>query len=119
LGQAKREHGVRLEAEKRGIGVVVDGAVSPCGEVGGIPEVIPMAVGEEEGIGLDLFFLQEVEEAFGGIDGESVAVQVNKVSVGGGEAAAVAPRFSHGSSFLRPFVTVYDYVSVTRKRESR
>ena len=118
MGQAKREHGVRLEAEKRGIGVVVDGAVGPCGEVGGIPEVIPMAVGEEEGIGLDLFFLQEVEEAFGGIDGESVAVQVNKVSVGGGETAAVAQGHGHKSSFIRPLATVYDFISVIRKRES-
>jgi len=95
LGKAKRKHRVRLEAEKRGIGVVVDGATGPVGEVSGIPDVIPVTVGEEEGVGLELFLLQEVEKPLGGIDGESVAVEVDEVGVGGGEAAAIAQGFGH------------------------
>jgi hypothetical protein len=39
-----------------------------------------------------------------------VAVEVDEVGVGGGEAAAVAQGFKHESSFLRPFVYVYDFV---------
>jgi len=84
LGQAAGEHGVRLKAEKCGIGVVVDGAAGPCGEVGGIPDVIPVAVGKEKGVWLELFFLQEVEKPLGGIDGQTVAVEIDNVGVGGG-----------------------------------
>ena len=47
------EHGIRFKAEKSGFGMVVDRATSPFGEVGGIPDVIPVAVGEKEGVGLD------------------------------------------------------------------
>ena len=84
MGQAEGEHGVRLKAEKRGIGVVVDGATGPVGEVGGIPDVIPVTVGKEKGVWLDFFLFEEVEEALGGIDGEAVAVEVDDVGVGGG-----------------------------------
>ncbi len=84
MGQAEGEHGVRLKAEKRGIGVVVDGATGPVGEVGGIPDVIPVTVGKEKGVWLEPFFLQEVEKPLGGIDGQTVAVEVDDVGVGGG-----------------------------------
>jgi len=47
------EHGIRLETEKSGVGMVVDRATSPFGEVGGIPDVVPVAVGEKEGSGFD------------------------------------------------------------------
>jgi len=33
--------------------MVVDGATGPFSEVGGIPDVVPVAVGEKEGVGLD------------------------------------------------------------------
>jgi hypothetical protein len=33
--------------------MVVGRATSPFGEVGGIPDVVPVAVGEKEGVGLD------------------------------------------------------------------
>ena len=42
------EHGIRFKAEKCGFGMVVDRATSPFGEVGGIPDVIPVAMGEKE-----------------------------------------------------------------------
>ena len=89
MGEAEGEHGVGLEAEEGGVGVVVDGATGPLGEVRGIPNVVPVSVGKEEGVRLELFFLQKVEEAFGGVDGQTVAVEVEKVGVGGGEAARV------------------------------
>ena len=98
MGEAEGEHGVGLEAEEGGVGMVVDGATGPFGEVGGIPDVIPVAVGEEEGVRLELFFLQKIEEALGGIDGEAVAVEVEKVGVGGGEAARIGQRFRHRNS---------------------
>jgi hypothetical protein len=47
------EHGIRLEAEKSGVGMVVGRATSPFGEVGGIPDVIPVAMGEKERVGFD------------------------------------------------------------------
>jgi hypothetical protein len=90
LGEAEGEHGVGLEAEGGGIGVVVDGAAGPVGEVGGVPDMVPVAVGEEKGVGLDFFLFEKIEEAFGGVDGEAVAGEVEEVGVGGGEAAAVA-----------------------------
>jgi hypothetical protein len=52
--------------------------------------MVPVAVGEEKGVGLDFFLFEKVEEAFGGVDGEAVAGEVEEVGVGGGEAAAVA-----------------------------
>ncbi len=95
LGKAKGEHGVGLEAEEGGIGVVVDGALSPIGDVGGVPDMVPVAVSQEERLGFDFFLFQEVEKAFRGIDGEKVASEVMEVGVGGGEAACEGERFVH------------------------
>jgi len=53
--EAEGEHGVRLEAEKGGVGMIVDGALCPLGEVSGVPDVVPVAVSEEESVGLELF----------------------------------------------------------------
>lgn len=47
------EHGIRFNAEKSGVGMVVDRATGPFSQVGGIPDVVPVAVGEKEGVGLD------------------------------------------------------------------
>ena len=46
MGEAEGEHGVGLEAEEGGVGVVVDGATGPVGEVRSIPDVVPVSVGE-------------------------------------------------------------------------
>ena len=53
--EAEGEHGVRLEAEKGGVGMIVDGAFGPLSEVGGVPDVVPMAVSEKKGVGPELF----------------------------------------------------------------
>ena len=98
MGQAERKHGVRLEAQKGGVGVIVDGAAGPGGEIGGIPDVIPVAVGKEKGVWLEFFFLQEVEKTLGGIDGESVAAEIDEVGVGGGKTASIGQRFRHRNS---------------------
>ena len=95
LGKAKGEHGVGLKAEEGGIGVVVDGALSPIGDVGGVPDMIPVAVSQEERVGFDFFLFQEVEKAFGGIDGKEVAIEVVDVGVGSGEAACEGEGFVH------------------------
>ena len=95
LGKAKGEHGVGLKAEEGGIGVVVDGALSPIGDIGGVPDMIPVAVSQEERVGFDFFLFQEVEKAFGGIDGEEVAIEVVDVGVGSGEAACEGEGFVH------------------------
>jgi len=55
--------------------MVVDGAAGPVGEVGGVPEVVPVAVGEEEGVGLEFFLFEEIEKTLGGIDRKEVLVQ--------------------------------------------
>ena len=89
LGKAEGEHGVGLKAEEGGIGVVVDGALSPIGDVGGVPDMVPVAVSQEERVGFDFFLFEEVEKAFGGIDGKEVAIEVVDVGVGSGEAACV------------------------------
>jgi len=95
LGKAKGEHGVGLKAEEGGIGVVVDGALSPIGDVGGVPDMIPVAVSQEQRVGFDFFLFQEVEKAFGGIDGKEVAIEVVDVGVGSGEAACEGEGFVH------------------------
>lgn len=51
LGKSESEHGVGVEAEKGGLGMVVDGASGPLGEGGGVPDMIPVAMGEKEGVG--------------------------------------------------------------------
>jgi len=53
--EAEGKHGVRLEAEKGGVGMIVDGALGPLGEVSGVPDVVPVAVSEKESVGLELF----------------------------------------------------------------
>ena len=95
LGKAEGEHGVGLKAEEGGIGVVVDGALSPIGDVGGVPDMIPVAVSQEQRVGFDFFLFQEVEKAFGGIDGKEVAIEVVDVGVGSGEAACEGEGFVH------------------------
>ena len=95
LGKAEGEHGVGLKAEEGGIGVVVDGALSPIGDVGGVPDMIPVAVSQEERVGFDFFLFQEVEKAFGGIDGKEVAIEVVDVGVGSGEVACEGEGFVH------------------------
>ena len=45
--------------------MVVDRAAGPVGEVGGVPEVVPVAVGEEEGVGLEFFFLRKSRKPSG------------------------------------------------------
>ena len=95
LGKAKGEHRVGLKAEEGGIGVVVDGALSPIGDVGGVPDMVPVAVSQEERVGFDFFLFEEVEKAFGGIDGKEVAIEVVDVGVGSGEAACEGEGFVH------------------------
>ena len=95
LGESKGEHRVGLKTEEGGVGVVVDGALSPIGDIGGVPDMIPVAVSQEEKVGFDFFLFQEVEKAFGGIDGEEVAIEVVDVGVGSGEAACEGERFVH------------------------
>jgi hypothetical protein len=95
LGKAKGEHGVGLKAEEGGIGVVVDGALSPIGDIGGVPDMVPVAVSQEERVGFYFFLFQEVEKAFGGIDGKEVAIEVVDVGVGSGEAACEGEGFVH------------------------
>jgi hypothetical protein len=84
-----------LKAEEGGIGVVVDGALSPIGDIGGVPDMVPVAVSQEERVGFDFFLFQEVEKAFGGIDGKEVAIEVVDVGVGSGEAACEGEGFVH------------------------
>ena len=89
LGQAKGEHGIGLKAKKGAVWVIIDRTTSPVGEVRGIPHMVPVTVGEQKGVRLDLFFLEEIEEAFRGIDGKTVTAEVDKVGIGGGESAAI------------------------------
>jgi len=113
LGQAEGEHGIGFETEKSGVGMIINGTTGPVGEVGGVPDMVPMAVGEEEGVGFDFFLFQKIEKTFGGIDGEAMTVEVDEVGVGGGEAARVGQGFRHCSSFIKRFVCIYDYVCET------
>jgi hypothetical protein len=84
-----------LKAEEGGIGVVVDGALCPVGDVSGIPDMVPVAVRQEEGVRFYFFLFEEVEKAFRGIDGEEVAIEVVDVGVGSGEAACEGEGFVH------------------------
>ena len=87
LGQSEGKHGIRLEAEKRGFGMVVNVASGPVGQSGGIPDMVPVSVGQEKGIGLELFPLEKIEKAFRGVNGQKVATEIKEVSVGGSKAA--------------------------------
>jgi len=93
--KTKREHGVGVEAEKGGIGMIVDRASGPLRDGCGVPDMIPVAVGKKEGVGLEFFCFKEIEKALGGIDGKEMAVEVEKVCVGGGEATCISQRFFH------------------------
>ena len=46
-------------------------------------------------MGFYFFLFQEVEKAFGGIDGKEVAIEVVDVGVGSGEAACEGEGFVH------------------------
>jgi len=96
--KTKREHRVGVEAEKGGIGMVVDGARGPLRDICGVPDMIPVAVGKKEGVRLEFFCFKEIEKAFGRIDGKEMVAEVEKVGVGSGEAACISQRFFHGLS---------------------
>ena len=110
MGQAEGQHGIGLLAEKSSIGMIVDGATGPVGKISGVPDVVPVTVGKEEGVRSNFFLFQKVEETFRGIDSQEVAAKVNEVGVGGGESAAIDQGFRHGDPLLNRFVDVYDYV---------
>ena len=76
--------------------MVVDGASGPLRDSCGIPDMIPMAVGDKEGVGFEFFCFKEIEKALGCIDGKEMTVKVEKVGVGGGEATRISQRFFHG-----------------------
>ena len=76
--------------------MVVDGASGPLRDICGVPDMIPVAVGEKEGVRLEFFCFKEVEKAFGGVDGEEMAIEVDQVGVGRGEATRISQRFFHG-----------------------
>ena len=101
LGQAEGEHGVGLQAKKGGVGMVVHGTTSPLREIGGVPDVIPMAVGKKKRIGFEVFLFQKVKEALWCVDGETVAAEIDQVGIGGGEAAGVGQRLKHGNSSFK------------------
>jgi hypothetical protein len=118
LWETKSEHGIGFQTQEGGVRMVVDGATSPVGEIGGVPDVVPVTVGKEEGIRFELFLFQKVEKTFGCVDGETVAAKIDQVGVSGGQATGVGRRFRHRSSFLKRFAYVYDYVYETVKRLS-
>jgi len=87
LGETESEHGVGFETEKGGIRMIIDGASSPLGDGGGVPDMIPVAVGEEEGVRFKIFCFEEIEKTLGGIDSEKVPLEVEQVGVGLGKPA--------------------------------
>ncbi len=87
FGEAESEHGVGFETEKGGVGMIIDGASSPLCDGGGVPDMVPVAVGEEEGVRFKVFCFEEIEKTLGGIDGEKVPLEVEKVGVGLSEPA--------------------------------
>jgi hypothetical protein len=96
FGKTKGEHGVGVEAEKSGIGMVVDGASGPLRDSSGVPDMIPVTVGKKEGVRFEFFCFKEIEKALGRIDGKEMAVEIKKVGVGSGESACISQRFFHG-----------------------
>ena len=74
FGETKGEHGVGVEAEKGGIGMVVDGASGPLRDSSGVPDMIPVAVGDKEGVRFEFFCFKEIEKALGRIDGKEMVV---------------------------------------------
>ena len=55
FGEAESKHRIRLKAEKSGVGMVVDGATGPIDQIGRIPNMIPMPVGQQQRMGFELF----------------------------------------------------------------
>ena len=49
-------------------------------------------------MGLDFFLFEKAEKAFRSVDGEAVIAELQKVGVGGGEAARKDQRFRHENS---------------------
>jgi len=96
LGKTKGQHRVGVEAEKSGIGMVVDGASGPLRDSSGVPDMIPVAVGDKEGVRFEFFCFKEIEKALGRIDGKKMAVEIENVGVGSGEATCISQRFFHG-----------------------
>jgi hypothetical protein len=76
--------------------MVVDGASSPLRDSSGVPDMIPVAVGDKEGVRFEFFCFKEIEKALGRIDGKEMVVEVEKVGVGSGETACISQRFFHG-----------------------
>lgn len=111
MREAEGQHRVRLQAEERSIGMVVDRTTGPVRQIRGIPDVVPMAMGKKKRVRFELLLFEKIEEAFRGVDGEAVAAEVDKVGVGGSEATAEGQGVRHPSPFLRPFVCVDDGVS--------
>jgi hypothetical protein len=70
--ETESEHRVGFETEKGGVGMIIDGASSPLCDGGGVPDMIPVAVGKEEGVRFKVFCFEEIEKTLGGIDGEKV-----------------------------------------------
>ena len=76
--------------------MVVDGASGPLRNSCGVPDMIPVAVGEKEGVRLEFFCFKEVEKSLGRIDGKVMAVEIKNVGVGGCETTRISQRFFHG-----------------------
>jgi len=55
--KTEREHRIRFEAEEGGVGMIVNRATGPFRNVGGIPDMVPMSVGEKEGVRFYFLFL--------------------------------------------------------------
>ena len=89
FGETKGEHGVGVEAEKGGIRMVVDGASGPLRDSCSVPDMIPVAVGEKEGVRFEFFCFKEIEKALRRIDGKKMAVEIEEICVRGGKAACV------------------------------
>ena len=49
--------------------------------------MVPVAVGEEEGVRFKVFCFEEIEKTLGGIDSEKVSLEVEKVGIGLSEPA--------------------------------
>jgi len=57
LGKTEGEHGVRFEAKEGSVGMIVNRTTGPFRNFGGIPDVVPMSMGEKEGVRFDFLFL--------------------------------------------------------------
>jgi len=57
LGKTEVEHGIRVEAEEGSVGMIVNRTTGPFRNVGSIPDMVPMSVGEKEGVRFNFLFL--------------------------------------------------------------